>query len=261
MDINIDVNDIKTCDDIDEGNNNSLTSSSSYLNGRWSYDEHIRFLKGCLLFGNNWKKVENYVKSRTSSQIRSHAQKFLIKLNKKYKVELMSPFSHSQKYVKNAKHKIGNETLNEALENLSQPNIDMEKVEKVILNIFFMNGSNQVEVKKKDDCLLKDKYINTIDQFDINNLTAFDFDFKRKIFTCEKIPKDSPLKEEMMKCLESNEPEDRKKIQLWINSDNIKVKNLFRSLCFSENHLSYNTNNYINPFSYYYSMGYSYFCN
>ena len=173
----------------------------------------------------------------------------------------MSPFSHSQKYVKNAKHKISNETLNEALENLSQPNIDMEKVEKVILNIFFMNGSNQVEVKKKDDCLLKDKYINTIDQFDINNLTAFDFDFKRKIFTCEKIPKDSPLKEEMMKCLESNEPEDRKKIQLWINSDNIKVKNLFRSLCFSENHLSYNTNNYINPFSYYYSMGYSYFCN
>ena len=173
----------------------------------------------------------------------------------------MSPFSHSQKYVKNAKHKISNETLNEALENLSQPNIDMEKVEKVILNIFFMNGSNQVEVKKKDDCLLKDKYINTIDQFDINNLTAFDFDFKRKIFTCEKIPKDSPLKEEMMKGLESNEPEDRKKIQLWINSDNIKVKNLFRSLCFSENHLSYNTNNYINPFSYYYSMGYSYFCN
>ena len=82
MDINIDVNDIKTCDDIDEGNNNSLTSSSSYLNGRWSYDEHIRFLKGCLLFGNNWKKVENYVKSRTSSQIRSHAQKFFIRIRK-----------------------------------------------------------------------------------------------------------------------------------------------------------------------------------
>ena len=62
---------------------NTLTTSSSYLNGRWTYEEHIRFLKGCLLYGNNWKKVENYVKSRTSSQIRSHAQKFLIKLNKK----------------------------------------------------------------------------------------------------------------------------------------------------------------------------------
>ena len=98
MDINIDVNDIKTCDDVDEGNNNSLTSSSSYLNGRWSYDEHIRFLKGCLLFGNNWKKVENYVKSRTSSQIRSHAQKFLIKLNDaeeiltKYKIKIIQDY-------------------------------------------------------------------------------------------------------------------------------------------------------------------------
>lgn len=26
-------------------------------NGRWSPQEHFRFLKGCLLFGNNWKKV------------------------------------------------------------------------------------------------------------------------------------------------------------------------------------------------------------
>ena len=53
-------------------------------NGRWGREEHLRFLAGCLQYGNNWKKVETYVKTRTSTQIRSHAQKYLKKLDKKY---------------------------------------------------------------------------------------------------------------------------------------------------------------------------------
>lgn len=61
-------------EDNDSGNNN----------GRWAKDEHLRFLAGCLQYGNNWKKVETYVRSRTSTQIRSHAQKYLKKLDKKY---------------------------------------------------------------------------------------------------------------------------------------------------------------------------------
>ena len=53
-------------------------------NGRWNINEHIRFLGGCLQYGNNWKKVETYVKTRNSTQIRSHAQKYLKKIEKKY---------------------------------------------------------------------------------------------------------------------------------------------------------------------------------
>ena len=53
-------------------------------NGRWRVNEHMRFLGGCLQYGNNWKKVETYVRTRTSTQIRSHAQKYLKKLEKKY---------------------------------------------------------------------------------------------------------------------------------------------------------------------------------
>jgi hypothetical protein len=33
-------------------------------------------------YGKDWKKVEEYVKSRTGSQVRSHAQKFFNKLQK-----------------------------------------------------------------------------------------------------------------------------------------------------------------------------------
>ena len=233
---------------------NTLTTASSNLNGRWTNEEHIRFLKGCLLYGNNWKKVENYVKSRTSSQIRSHAQKFLIKLNKKYKVDLNLPFSHSQKYIKNAKHKLSSETINEVLENLSKPVVDMESVEKVILNIFFMNGADGiVEIKNKKDDEVGKKRI--IDEFG-----DYDNEYKRRIFSCKKIPKDSPIKSEIINCLESNEPEDLKKIFLWINSENNKIKSLIRSLCLSETIQNFNNKNnfpYSNPYYYYWSCNYN----
>lgn len=66
------------------GLDNEIKNEENYLgnNGRWRRNEHIRFLGGCLQYGNNWKKVETYVRTRTSTQIRSHAQKYLKKLEK-----------------------------------------------------------------------------------------------------------------------------------------------------------------------------------
>ena len=65
-------------------NENKFDENSNGNNGRWEKKEHLRFLAGCLLYKNNWKKVETYVRTRTSTQIRSHAQKYLKKLEKKY---------------------------------------------------------------------------------------------------------------------------------------------------------------------------------
>lgn len=42
-------------------------------NGRWSMLEHVRFLEALKTFGKNWKKVEEFVATRTSTQARSHA--------------------------------------------------------------------------------------------------------------------------------------------------------------------------------------------
>ncbi len=56
-------------------NNNSDSS-----NGRWTKEEHNRFIEAIIKFGNDWKKVQKYVSTRTSTQARSHAQKFLLKL-------------------------------------------------------------------------------------------------------------------------------------------------------------------------------------
>lgn len=46
-------------------------------------EEHLRFLKALKIYGKEWRKVQQLVGSRTSTQARSHAQKFFVKLERK----------------------------------------------------------------------------------------------------------------------------------------------------------------------------------
>ncbi len=48
--------------------------------GRWTLEEHQRFIEAILLYSNDWKKIENYIGTRNSAQARSHAQKFFEKM-------------------------------------------------------------------------------------------------------------------------------------------------------------------------------------
>ena len=50
--------------------------------GRWSEEEHQKFIEGILEYGNEWKKVRKIIKTRTSTQARSHAQKFFLRIKK-----------------------------------------------------------------------------------------------------------------------------------------------------------------------------------
>ena len=50
--------------------------------GRWSKDEHIRFIEAIKMYGKNWKKVQAFIGTRSGAQIRSHAQKFVNRLQK-----------------------------------------------------------------------------------------------------------------------------------------------------------------------------------
>lgn len=49
---------------------------------RWAADEHDRFLHALVLFGRDWKRIEVFVATKTSTQIRSHAQKHFLKAQK-----------------------------------------------------------------------------------------------------------------------------------------------------------------------------------
>ena len=55
---------------------------SSFELGRWSIEEHKRFIRGIVKYGKNWERVKNEVQTRSDIQIRSHAQKFYKKLKK-----------------------------------------------------------------------------------------------------------------------------------------------------------------------------------
>lgn len=62
----------------------SKTSKQSTIhNGRWTHDEHIRFIEALRLYGKDWNKVQDHIGTRTSAQTRSHAQKYFNKLCKK----------------------------------------------------------------------------------------------------------------------------------------------------------------------------------
>jgi SHAQKYF class myb-like DNA-binding protein len=54
-----------------------------FNNGRWNEEEHRKFIEAILLYGNEWKRVQQYIKTRSSTQARSHAQKFFIRLKSK----------------------------------------------------------------------------------------------------------------------------------------------------------------------------------
>ena len=41
--------------------------------GRWREEEHLRFLQAIRLYGKDWRKVEDFIGTRSAAQIRSHA--------------------------------------------------------------------------------------------------------------------------------------------------------------------------------------------
>jgi len=56
-----------------------LVESGQENTGRWSHEEHEKFLAGLQLYGREWRKVAALVKTRTVMQTRTHAQKYFLK--------------------------------------------------------------------------------------------------------------------------------------------------------------------------------------
>ena len=63
-------------------NLSNTNKEHNYETGRWRQEEHQRFVEAIIKYGNDWKQVQKCVRTRSSTQARSHAQKFFIKIKK-----------------------------------------------------------------------------------------------------------------------------------------------------------------------------------
>ena len=183
----------------DENDNNNI------LNGRWSQKEHLLFIKGCLLYGNYWKKVKKYIQTRSCSQIRSHAQKYLNKLNKKY----YGNNNNVNNFDLNLK--ISEDEIKRLVNKNKFNDKDMDDAELYILSIFKGN---------------KDKDKINEEQDEIENFfakTKRNDNENEKIFNITKISKEEKEKEKLKK----NEIEDNYKMNNDIldNDNNINEYN------------------------------------
>ena len=147
----------------EENISSSLEGESEYHSGRWTDEEHIKFIKGILEYGNEWKMVQKIIKSRTSTQARSHAQKFFLKLKNLLKNKKISENPENLlNYIFNS-----NQQVDEIL------NLNNERRHK-LLNIILSNLSKDDTQYFKNIQKLNENYSNLENEEEKNYKNSFD---------------------------------------------------------------------------------------
>ena len=114
----------------------SNRKNSKYASGRWEVEEHKKFIEAIIKYGNDWKEVQKYIGTRSSSQARSHAQKFFIKLKQEQgKSKISNEIDYSNSSIKN---------FHDALQSLSP-----EKKQKIIKELENIVFDKQISNKKR----------------------------------------------------------------------------------------------------------------
>ena len=123
--------------------------------GRWTNEEHENFIDALKLFGKNWKKVEDHVTTRTGAQIRSHAQKFFLKVQKKLNIEKSEALNSIEAYAKAE----SNQTVSKSVDNSSKK----RSFEQLLIS------QNKWEPDNKDQLNICSKPVCKEEEFEITN--------------------------------------------------------------------------------------------
>ena len=91
-------------------NENSESNPNEYHSGRWTNEEHQKFIEGILKYGNEWKRVQSIIKTRSSTQARSHAQKFFLRLKKEINPKILADPNSLLQYIITSTNKEKNYT-------------------------------------------------------------------------------------------------------------------------------------------------------
>lgn len=111
--------------------------------GRWTFDEHIKFIEALIKYGKRWKQVQKYINTRSSAQTRSHAQKFLLKLKMIKQTKFNFDFANNK--IKN---------LSDALEEIKRKKDNNEDENKYLFDTLIslsetISNESNIPVNKK----------------------------------------------------------------------------------------------------------------
>ena len=152
--INLNENNLQRTNNNLESYNNS---DNSYHIGRWTEEEHQKFIDGILEYGNEWKKVQQIIKTRSSTQARSHAQKFFLRVKKIIK-------NNEGNFSINEKDKIFGIIINNILPNKKVESLTKNQKEKLLSAIFSnIKYEGELNERSDDDCqlgLLEEENLN-----------------------------------------------------------------------------------------------------
>ena len=176
---------------------NKKVKNKSYSSGRWTLDEHEKFIDGVIKYGNNWSLVQEYIGTRTCTQTRSHAQKFFLKLKKfKFSTKNKNNFSinspkllhdiiknsHENEYnddieknFQKIEYQEDNDNICEKNENFEESNNKNNIYNNKVNNIFLENEINKIN---NDDNSLYN-YNNSYNN--INNDNIYNLHYQNNI--------------------------------------------------------------------------------
>ena len=192
--------------------------TNSFLNeGRWSTEEHIRFIEGLVEYGKNWKNVQKCVGTRSTAQARSHAQKFLLKLKMVNCPHLNIDLTNNQ--IK---------SLSGVIEEIKRKNKNNEKEKKFIIDYLkilsdiITNENKEIYKKRNKNTKLKfdskkSKEIINSNKIDLNENNIDNFS------------KNINLNEENSKEINIENYEGKKSQNKSIDIDNIKNNDYFEN--------------------------------
>ena len=136
---------------------NISNNNKNYFAGRWKYDEHQRFIDAIIKYGNNWRQVQKYVGTRSSTQTRSHSQKFFEKL-KRSKIFNEEKYDFSKNSLK---------ILHDIMKNLSDNEYNL--ILKALHSLSSEKNSDSDKVKSNFEMKNDGFNLNDIDKENNNN--------------------------------------------------------------------------------------------
>ena len=201
--------------DLNAGSNDSN-------NGRWGKEEQKRFAEAVFKYGNNWKKIQGHISSRNITQVRSHAQKFLMKLKES---ELLKD-----------KGLDNNLSWTKAMNFLSK-NLTKEELQKVLFSIE-QNGqkknNNGKKSKKNVNNENKSESSSTSNQnCDSNNNTLFYYDYD--MYRSNSFNLNEEEKYKLKHKIFKKDEEEKEMLKKFIECFNCSSDNITLNTSFEEN--------------------------